>query len=151
MVTILILVLKVTPAFPTSGTIFLSVRDSDKPIALELAREFIELGFTFVATPGTAKYLEDNGIETKNIFRVSDGARPNVIDLIKNDQIQLVVNISSGMIPRIDENKIRAEAILRGICVKPTLSGARAALSGIKALKERPLDILSLQEYRKTP
>jgi carbamoyl-phosphate synthase large subunit len=137
------------PALPTKGTVFLSVRDSDKPTALELARGFNELGFTFVATPGTAKYLEDNGIETKNIFRVSDGARPNVIDLIKNDQIQLVVNIPSGLIPRIDENKIRAEAILRGICVKPTLSGARAALIGIKALKEKPLDILSLQEYGK--
>lgn len=137
------------PALPTKGTVFLSVRDSDKPTALELARGFNELGFTFVATPGTAKYLEDNGIEAKNIFRVSDGARPNVIDLIKNDQIQLVVNIPSGLIPRIDENKIRAEAILRGICVKPTLSGARAALLGIKALKEKPLDILSLQEYGK--
>lgn len=137
------------PSLPIKGTVFLSVRDSDKPTALILARGFNELGFTFVATPGTAKYLEDNGIEAKNIFRVSDGARPNVIDLIKNDQIQLVVNIPSGLIPRIDENKIRAEAILRGICVKPTLSGARAALIGIKALKENPLDILSLQEYGK--
>ncbi len=136
-----------TPPLPTKGTVFLSVRDSDKPIALELARGFDELGFTFVSTPGTAKYLEDNGIEAKNIFRVSDGARPNVIDLIKNDQIQFVINIPSGLIPRIDENKIRAEAILRGICVKPTLSGARAALKGIKALREKPLDILSLQEY----
>ncbi|OAI50416.1 hypothetical protein AYO37_01125 [Opitutia bacterium SCGC AG-212-L18] len=137
------------PALPTKGTIFLSVRDSDKPEALELAHEFIKLGFTFVATPGTAKYLEDNGIEAKNIFRVSDGARPNVIDLIKNDQIQLVVNVPSGTIPRIDDNKIRAEAILRGVCVKPTLAGARAALEGIKALKERPLDVCSLQEYGK--
>lgn len=137
------------PALPTKGTIFLSVRDSDKPEALELAHEFIKLGFTFVATPGTAKYLEDNGIEAKNIFRVSDGARPNVIDLIKNDQIQLVVNVPSGTIPRIDDNKIRAEAILRGVCVKPTLAGARAALEGIKALKERPLDVRSLQEYGK--
>lgn len=137
------------PALPTKGTIFLSVRDIDKPKALELAYGFLELGFNFVATPGTAKYLEENGIETKHIFRVSDGARPNVIDLIKNDQIQIVINIPSGMIPRIDENKIRAEAILRGICVKPTISGARAALSGIKALKEKPFDILSLQEYGK--
>lgn len=137
------------PALPTKGTIFLSVRDSDKPRALEIAHGFSRLGFTFVSTPGTAKYLEENGIEAKNIFRVSDGARPNVIDLIKNGQIQLVVNIPSGMIPRIDENKIRAEAISRGICVKPTISGAHAALIGIQALKERSLDILSLQEYGK--
>lgn len=137
------------PALPKKGNIFLSVRDSDKPRALELAHGFSKLGFTFVSTPGTAKYLEDNGIESKNIFRVSDGARPNVIDLIKNDQIQLVVNIPSGLIPRIDENKIRAEAISRGICVKPTISGAHAALIGIEALKEKELTICSLQEYGK--
>jgi len=137
------------PALPTEGTVFLSFKDEDKPKALDIAREFHELGFVIVSTPGTAKFLKENNIPVANIFRVSDGARPNVIDLIKNGQMQMVINTPQGMIPRIDDNKIRAEAVLHGVCVKTTLSGARAALLGIHAIKEKELDVVSLQEYGK--
>lgn len=135
------------PGLPTTGTIFLSVKDADKPKALELAKDFIKLGFKIVSTPGTTKYLQEGGIGVENIYRVSDGARPNVIDLIKNGQMQMIINTPSGMVPRMDENKIRAEAIIRGVCVKTTLSGARAALKGIKALSDEELDVVSLQAY----
>lgn len=135
------------PPLPLSGTIFLSVKDSDKEEAFQMAKEFKALGFDIVSTPGTAKFFNDRGVETQNIYRISDGARPNVIDLIKNGQMQLVINTPSGMIPRLDENQIRTEAVAHGVCVKPTLAGAQAALDGIKSLKRNTLGVTSVQAY----
>lgn len=135
------------PSLPLSGNIFLSVKDADKEEALEVAKEFNALGFDIVSTPGTAKFFNERGVPARNIYRISDGARPNVIDLIKNGQMQLVINTPSGMLPRMDENKIRTEAIAHGVHVKPTLAGAKASLHGIKALKRNNLGVTSVQEY----
>ncbi|WP_309397132.1 carbamoyl-phosphate synthase large subunit [Cerasicoccus maritimus] len=135
------------PALPTEGNVFLSVRDSDKPRAVELARELDKLGFKIHSTSGTAAVLEEAGIPVKRLFKLSEGARPNVLDMLKNGQMQLIINTPSGQTPRMDENQIREEAVLRKVCIMTTLSFAEGALNGIKALKESPLEVRSLQEF----
>ncbi|GHB98259.1 carbamoyl-phosphate synthase large subunit [Cerasicoccus arenae] len=135
------------PALPTEGNVFLSVRDKDKPRAIELAKELVALGFKLHSTSGTAKVLEEAGLPVKRLFKLSEGARPNVIDMLKNNQMSLIINTPSGQTPRLDENQIREEAVLRKVCIMTTLSFAEGALNGIKALKEVPLSVRSLQEF----
>ncbi len=138
----------VQPPLPQSGTIFLSVRDEDKEEAVFLARELIGLGFSLCATQGTAKKLRENGIDVKEVFRLSEGGRPNIIDMIKNDEIDMTINIPSGLTPHIDENLIRREAINHRVCMTTTLSGAFAALEGIQAYRNSDLKVRSLQELK---
>ncbi|MEO0793995.1 MAG: carbamoyl-phosphate synthase large subunit [Verrucomicrobiota bacterium] len=135
------------PALPTSGNVFLSVRDSDKPRAVELARELVTLGFKLFSTSGTARTLEEAGIPVGRLFKLSEGARPNVLDMLKNNEVDLIINTPSGQSPRYDENVIRAEAVLRKVCIMTTLSFAEGALNGIKAMKEVPLEVRTLQEF----
>jgi carbamoyl-phosphate synthase large subunit len=134
------------PSLPMSGNIFLSVKDSDKPQALEVAKGLAELGFSFYSTEGTARFLNENGIPAESVLRISEG-RPNVADLIKNDKVHLVINTPLGLIPRRDENGIRSEAVLHGVPVITTLGSAFAALSGIRSLKEKDFSVKPLQAY----
>lgn len=134
------------PALPDSGNIFISVRDEDKEEAVRIAREFTDLGFSICATTGTSKRLIENGIEAREVFRLSEGGRPNIIDMIKNDKIQMTINVPSGMVPHLDENIIRAEAINHKVSMTTTLSGARAALEGIKAFRKNELTVTPLQK-----
>ena len=134
------------PSLPLEGNVFLSVKDSDKPQALEIAKGLQELGFSFYSTEGTAQFLNENGIKTETVLRISEG-RPNVADLIKNGKIQLVINTPLGLIPRRDENGIRSEAVLHGIPVITTLGSAFATLQGIRSLKEKKFSVKSLQAY----
>ena len=136
------------PSLPLEGNVFLSVKDSDKTKALEVARGLSSLGFSFYSTEGTARFLVENGIEAKSVLRISEG-RPNVADLIKNGKIQLVINTPLGLIPRRDENGIRSEAVLHGVPVITTLGSAFAALDGIRSLKDRKFSVKALQDYRK--
>ncbi|MEK9773070.1 MAG: carbamoyl-phosphate synthase large subunit [Opitutae bacterium] len=134
------------PSLPLEGTVFISVKDSDKPKALEVAKGLQELGFSFYSTEGTAKFLNDNGIEAKTTLRISEG-RPNVADLIKNGKVQLVINTPLGLIPRRDENGIRSEAVLHGVPVITTLGSAFAAVEGIRSIREKKFSVKSLQSY----
>ena len=134
------------PGLPLSGNVFLSVKDQDKATALVVAKGLTDLGFHIYSTSGTAKFLKDNGIEAKKLFRITEG-RPNVMDMIKNGEIQMIINTPSGMIPRKDENKIRAVAYSNNICIMTTITGAKAAVDGIKALKEKPIEVRSVQSY----
>ena len=134
------------PSLPLEGNVFLSVKDSDKPQALEIAKGLHDLGFSFYSTEGTAQFLNENGIKTETVLRISEG-RPNVADLIKNGKIQLVINTPLGLIPRRDENGIRSEAVLHGIPVITTLGSAFATLQGIRSLKEKKFSVKSLQAY----
>ena len=134
------------PGLPTEGNVFLSVKDSDKSKAVELAKDLASLGFQIYSTSGTAGYLKENGIETKKLFRIAEG-RPNVIDLIKNGEMQMVINTPSGMIPRKDENHIRSVAYANSICIMTTITGAMAAVAGIGSLKEKDFEVRSLQSY----
>ncbi len=131
---------------PQRGRVFISVRDSDKKLVVPLARGFSELGFELCATGGTAKVLEENGIKVQFLFKLTEG-RPNVLDLIKNNEINLVINTPAGKTPRADEVQIRTAAVAHKISIMTTLAGANAALLGIKALRERGLTVCSLQEY----
>ena len=138
------------PGLPTSGNVFISVKDHDKEAAVEMARAFLELGFKIFSTAGTANLLREKGIEVTKTYKLSEGARPNVVDMIKNGQMQIIINTPSGMTPRLDENRIREEALLRRVCMITTIMGAYAAIEGIKALKTRSLEVLPLQERMKS-
>ncbi len=131
---------------PLGGRVFLSVNDADKPHAAAVARGFAELGFELVSTPGTAQVLAAAGVKVQPIFKLQEG-RPNALDLLKNREIQLVVNTPSGQAPRADEIRIRTTAVYTGIPIMTTLSGARAAILGIAALKRRGCGVKALQEY----
>jgi len=135
------------PGLPLSGKVFFSVKDSDKPHAMGLAREFIALGFTLCSTSGTAKLLRENGIEVQHVNKLLEG-RPNCIDMIKNGEIQLVINTPRGMIPRHDENAIRAAAWSNNVCIMTSITGVRASINGIKAMKAKLVDVRPLQQYR---
>src|SRR6185436_16241105 len=131
---------------PLSGRVFISVSDSHKQEAAEVAKEFSDLGFELVATGGTAAVLEKAGLKVQRIFKLQEG-RPNAIDLLKNKELQLVINTPSGQIPRADEVKIRTTAVYTGTPIMTTLSGARAAALGIAALKKNGYAVKALQEY----
>ncbi len=132
-------------ALPTAGVIFLSVTDHDKPNVAELARRFVELGFRLIATNGTADVLEAAGLPTARVYKVKEG-RPNVVDLIKGNQIHLIVNTPHGMEPWFDEQAIRRAAVTRRIPTITTLAAAYAAAEGIAALQRGRISITTLQE-----
>jgi len=134
------------PALPQSGRVFISVRDSDKKNLVPLAKEFGELGFELCATSGTAKVLEAGGVKVQTLFKLAEG-RPNVLDLIKNDEVQLVINTPAGKSPRADEVRIRTAAVAHKIPIMTTLAGVKAALLGIRAMREKGLSVCTLQEY----
>ncbi len=135
------------PGLPLAGKVFFSVKDSDKPLAVELAREFIALGFTLCSTSGTAKLLKESGIEVQHVNKLMEG-RPHCIDMIKNGEIQFVINTPRGMIPRHDENAIRAAAWSNNVCIMTSITGVRASINGIKAMKAKLVDVRPLQQYR---
>ena len=133
-------------ALPLSGNVFISVKDADKPRAVDLGRQLEALGFTIYSTSGTARSLRENGISVQVLSKIDEG-RPTVIDLIKNGQLQMIFNTPSGMIPRKDENIIRSAAYAHSICIMTTITGAFAALNGIQALKQKRVGVRPLQSY----
>ena len=136
----------VKPGLPLAGNVFLSVKDADKRRAIELGRELAALGFILYSTRGTAQSLRDHGVAVQLLAKIDEG-RPNVIDMIKNGQIQMILNTPSGMTPRKDENKIRQAAYAHNICLMTTITGANAALNGIKALRQKRVGVRPLQKY----
>ena len=130
---------------PNSGTVFLSVNDSDKLNVIPIARDLHEIGFKLVATSGTAKELMQNGLQVESIFKVGEG-RPNVVDWIKNDEIDLVINTPMGAQARYDEESIGRSCIQKGIVAITTLSGAEAAVRAIR-LSNKTIHAHSIQEY----
>jgi carbamoyl-phosphate synthase large subunit len=136
----------VKPGLPLSGNVFLSVKDADKLRAVDLGRQLEALGFVIYSTSGTARSLRENGINVQLLSKLDEG-RPTVIDMLKNGQIQMIFNTPSGMIPRKDENKIRSAAYAHNICLMTTITGAFAALNGIKALKQKRVGVRPLQKY----
>ncbi|MCF8085406.1 MAG: carbamoyl-phosphate synthase large subunit [Desulfohalobiaceae bacterium] len=129
------------------GTIFISVNNRDKPSIVEPARIFADMGYTLMVTQGTGDYLERFGIETKRVNKVYEG-RPNVIDMIKNKQIQLVINTSSGKLTVQDSSSLRQATILYNIPYTTTVAGARAvALALRQRLAHEGITVSSLQEF----
>jgi carbamoyl-phosphate synthase large subunit len=131
---------------PLSGKVFISVSDAHKKKIVEVARQFAELGFELVATGGTATALEKAGLKVERIHKLQEG-RPNAIDLLKNKELQMVINTPSGATPRADEIKIRTTAVYTGTPIMTTVSSAEAAARGIAALKKSGYDVKTVQEY----
>jgi carbamoyl-phosphate synthase large subunit len=133
-------------ALPVSGRVFMSVSDAHKPEVAEVGKLFADLGFELVATGGTAAVLEKAGLKVSRVFKLAEG-RPNSVDLLKNREIQLVINTPAGQAPRADEVKIRTTAVYTGTPIMTTLSGAKAAALGIAALRKQGYGVKTLQEY----
>jgi carbamoyl-phosphate synthase large subunit len=131
---------------PTSGTAFLSVRDADKPAAVEIARRLTNLGFDLVATHGTAAYLRAAGLVVRGMNKVLEG-RPDCVDAMDNREIELVINTTEGTQAIQDSVSLRRAALMNGIAYQTTLRGARAALEAIAVAKRGDLRVASLQSY----
>ena len=130
---------------PTSGRVFLSLRDDDKRAVTFMAKSLIDLGYQLVATRGTAKFLRRNGVLCAEVFKVHEGT-PNVVDLIDSGEIALVINTPLGRPSEFDEQAIRERAIALGVPVITTVAGAIAAVSGLQALARGRLEVAALQE-----
>jgi carbamoyl-phosphate synthase large subunit len=122
------------------------VSDAHKAEVAEVAKLFADLGFELTATNGTAAVLEKAGLKVRRVPKLSEG-RPNTVDLLKNREIQLVINTPAGQSPRTDEVKIRTTAVYTGTPIMTTISGARAAALGIAALRKSGYSVKTLQEY----
>ncbi|HSG96149.1 MAG TPA: carbamoyl phosphate synthase large subunit, partial [Afifellaceae bacterium] len=131
---------------PTGGTVFISVRDTDKPRAVEIARELAGLSFDVIATGGTQRFLEENGVACKKINKVLEG-RPHIVDAIKNGDVQLVFNTTEGAQALTDSRSLRRAALLHKVPYYTTLAGAQAAARGIEALVGGELEVRPLQAY----
>ena len=127
---------------PESGRAFISVREGDKPGAVNLARDLLELGFNVCATRGTAQVMADAGLEVDVVNKVLEG-RPHVVDMLKSDQIQFVVNTTEGRQAINDSAQIRKAALANKVCYTTTLSGGEALVSGLKFGEQR--EVRSLQ------
>ena len=132
-------------SLPLNGTVFFSVNDRDKAQLVELARQYVELGFHIVATEGTANKLEQAGMIVERVYKVKEG-RPNVVDLIKGERINLIVNTPHGQDTFFDEKAIRRAAVLQRVPTITTLSAARAAADGIEALQRQQTTVYPLQQ-----
>lgn len=133
---------------PLSGKVFISVKDKDKAHVFPIAKEFIDLGFTIIATRGTAKYLIEHGLNVEIVNKLQEG-RPNVLDLIKNKQVSFIINTVFGKRAQRDSMYIRRGALHYKIPYTTTISGANAIVKAIRRLKEIPLKIKSIQEYHR--
>ncbi len=131
---------------PVKGTVFVSVRDQDKPRIVESVRMLADLGFRVLATGGTLRLLQDEGIAAAKINKVLEG-RPHVVDAIKNGEIQLVFNTTDGPQALVDSRSLRRTALLHKVPYYTTLAGAIAAAEGIKAYCSGDLEVRSLQSY----
>jgi len=131
---------------PTKGNIFLSVKDSDKRDVVYIAKRLEDLGFNLIATGGTAKLLERNGIKVRAIHKIAEG-RPNAIDLIINKEIDLIINTPMGKGGKTDEGRIRSFAVSHGIYVVTSIAGAQAAVQGIEAILKKKTEVRALQDY----
>jgi carbamoyl-phosphate synthase large subunit len=131
---------------PLRGRVFISVKNRDKRAIIFIAKKLSDFGFQIVATRGTAKALSQNGIPVEVVNKVHEG-RPNIVDLIKNRQIDLIINTSTGRRPKRDQVSIRAVAVDHSVPLITTISGAAASVHGIEALRQEEIQVKTLQEY----
>ena len=134
------------PPLPKNGKVFISVKDADKEAVIPVAREFVKLGFEIISTSGTADALTKAKIKVTKVFKIHEG-RPNVLDRIKNGDINFIINTPSGKIPREHEVVIRNAALAAKIPIMTTVRAALASANGIRSLQKRKVQVRSLQEY----
>ncbi len=131
---------------PRKGTVFISVKETDKPKIAEIARELYKLGLKIVSTKGTGKVLRDAGVPAEEVLKMVEGS-PNLSHWIKEKKMDLIINTPSGKGPMLDEGKIRSLAVAFNIPCITTLSAARAAVRGLQAVRDDDLDVKSIQDY----
>jgi carbamoyl-phosphate synthase large subunit len=131
---------------PLEGKVFISVSDAHKAEVPALAKGFVELGFELVATGGTAKVIEEAGLKVERVNKLAEG-RPNSLDLLKNNELQLVINTPTGEVPRSDEVQIRTSAVYTGTPIMTTISSAKAAVNGIRSIKKSGYGVRTVQEF----
>ncbi len=134
---------------PTEGNVFLSLRDADKGLIGPIARDLADMGFNIICTKGTYDVLQSMKITCQLIPKISEGKRPNIIDLIETGQIAMLINTPTRKGQNTDEGKIRAAAILHEVPIYTTITGARAVTIAIKALREKDWAVKPIQEYHK--
>jgi carbamoyl-phosphate synthase large subunit len=132
---------------PLQGTLFISVRDADKPLVIPIARKFSELGFNIISTSGTHEALTAAGIEATRIPKIAERARPNLVDYIKNGQVQLILNTPTKKGAGTDEARIRAVAFRSRVPIVTTITGGLAFARAIEALRQGDWDVRPLQHY----
>jgi carbamoyl-phosphate synthase large subunit len=130
---------------PGSGTVFVSVADRDKEAIVRIARQFADMGYDLLSTRGTARVLRKAGVPVTEIPKIQEG-RPNLLDRMKNGEINLILNTPSGRGRRTDEGRIRAAAVAHRVTCITTLSAAEAAVQACRAMREQELRVVSLQE-----
>src|SRR4029079_12420879 len=133
-------------AMPTTGTVFVSVKDSDKPKILDAVAHLNRLGFRIMATSGTQRFLEANGIPCTRINKVLEG-RPHIVDAIKNGEVQLVFNTTEGAGALSDSRSLRRAALLHKVPHYTTVARAIAVSLGIEAYRSGTLEVRPLQSY----
>ena len=131
---------------PLSGTVFVSTNDRDKAGVIPVVQEFLELGFQVIATEGTRKALKAAGIEVELVLKIHEG-RPNILDKVKNEAVQLMINTPSGEESQVDGRMLRRSALVYRVPIVTTIAGAKATAAAIKALKGQPLEVHALQDY----
>ena len=131
---------------PLKGTVFVSMSDRDKNAVVPIVKDLISLGFHIIATEGTRRVLIDHGLAVDLVFKLHEG-RPNIVDWIKNGQIQLIMNIPTGEEARADGRTIRRTALTYKIPIVTTMAGAKATTAAIQSLQSQPLSVQALQEY----
>jgi carbamoyl-phosphate synthase large subunit len=132
---------------PTSGKVFVSVKNRDKRAALQISKRLAEMGFSLVATVGTAKLLQRQGMTVETVYKVNESYRPNIVDLMKRGEIALVFNTPEDGRARKDSYLIRRTAVTQNIPYYTTVDGAQAAIGGIEALLKGEISVKPLQEY----
>ena len=132
---------------PSEGTVFLSVRNEDKAHAVELARGLRSMDFRVLVTSGTFEYLKEFGVEVESLPKISEGLRPNILDLIADDDVHLILNTATRKGADTDEGRIRAEAVRSGIPMITTIPGARAAIQAITGLRAGDWNVAATQDY----
>ncbi len=131
---------------PMTGTVFVSMSDRDKAAVVPVVQDLVNLGFKLVATAGTRKVLLEHGLEVQAVLKLHEG-RPHVLDWIKNQQVQLILNTPSGEEAQADGKLIRRTALTYKIPIVTTIAGARATAAAIRSLQSQPLTVQALQEY----
>ncbi|MBN1572281.1 MAG: carbamoyl-phosphate synthase large subunit [Deltaproteobacteria bacterium] len=134
---------------PLKGNVFISVKDSDKDNVLDVAKKFSDLGFGIIATTGTHRFLVENKIKTEFVYKLKEKMRPDVVDKIKSNEIQMVINTTTGKQSIKDSSYIRRNSLLANIPVFTTIPGARAAVEGIEKIIKGDIEVKSIQEYHK--
>ncbi len=134
------------PPLPSKGNVFVSVKDSDKPEIVRLAADLVGLGFKMFATSGTAQALASAQLPVKHLFKLSQG-RPHALDMMKNGEIDLIINTPSGTVPRKDEIRIRSLAVAQRIPILTTTSGVEASIRAIRAIQAKGISVSPLQKY----